>query len=192
MPAMRHLAAVAAVVGGLMWTATVVMTALRPVGTSWMYRSTLDLHPTILVAFVLMASAATKLAWDFGASRLARAGTMGSWIAVALLSVNVAFVLATGDDAPVWLTHYASFLAMALGLGLLGLAVLRRRAAPKVVAIAMVVPLFLMPLGQMQDDRALLWAPVGLASIALALVLASRHMQLVQSPKSGRDFVHRA
>ncbi|MGH2451890.1 MAG: hypothetical protein ACRDGE_11615 [Candidatus Limnocylindria bacterium] len=167
MPAVREFAAGAAVVGGLIWIATVVMTALRPIGLAGAHRSTLDLHPTILVAFVLMALAATKLASELGASRLAWAGAVGSWIAVALFSVNVAVVLATGDDASVWLTHYSSFFLMALGLGLLGVAVLRRRAAPASLAIAMIAPPILMPLGQMQDDRVLLWLPLGLASIAL-------------------------
>lgn len=173
MPAVRQFAAGAAVIGGLIWIATVVMTAARPIGVAGAHRSTLDLHPTILIAFALMAFAGTSLASEIGASRVAWVGAVVSWMAAALFSVNVAFVLATGDDTPVWPTHYLSFFLMALGLGLLGLAVLRRRAAPAVLAIAMIVPLFLMSFGQMQDDRVLLWLPVGLASLAIGAVLAS-------------------
>lgn len=171
---MRDFAAGAAIVGGLVWISTVVITALRPIGHVGAARSTLDLHPTILVAFVLMAWSATALASNLRPSRTAWGGAAASWLAVVLFSVNVAVVLATGDDAPVWLTHYSAFLFMELGMTLLGLAVLRRRAAPVIAAIAMIAPLVVMPLGNMQDDRVLLWLPLGLASLALGIVLVSR------------------
>ena len=154
---MRKIAAAAAIGGGLIWMTTVVITALRPIGYQGAHRSTLDLHPLILVAFVLMAWSATALAQDLQPSRLARAGAVASWIAVALFSVNVAVVLATGDDAPVWPTHYAAFFFIALGMSLLAVAALRLGALPVAATIAMIVAPLPMPLGNMQDDSVLLW-----------------------------------
>jgi hypothetical protein len=158
----------------LIWISTVLITALRPLGYSGAARSTLDLHPVILVSFVLVASTATAFASDLGSSRLAWAGAATSWIAVALFSVNVAVVLATGDDAPVWPTHYSSFFLMALGTGLVGAAALRLRAIPAAVAIAMIAPALPMPFGNMQDDRVLLWLPLGVAWIVLGVVMRPR------------------
>lgn len=169
---MRKFAAAAAIVGGLIWVSTVVITALRPIGHAGAARSTLDLHPTILMAFVLMAWAASTLASDLQPSRLARAGAVVSWIAVALFNVNVAVVLATGDDAPVWLTHYSAFFFIAAGMSLLGVAALRLGALPLAAAIAMIIAPLPMPLGNMQDDRVLLWLPLGVGSLALGLAMA--------------------
>lgn len=169
--AMRDFAAGAAIVGGLIWMTTVVMTALRPLGHFGAHRSTLDLHPTILVAFVLMAWAATTLASELRPSRLAWAGAAASWIAVALFSLNVAVVLATGDDAPVWPTHYSSFFLMALSISLLGVATLRRRAVPAAYAITMIGPVVLMPFGNAQDDRVVLWLPLGVGAIACGITV---------------------
>ncbi|MEX2046882.1 MAG: hypothetical protein WEE03_06940 [Chloroflexota bacterium] len=171
---MRRVAAAAAIVGGLIWCATVLITALRPAGYAGSYRSTLDLHPTILVAFALIALAATILASDLQPSRLAWVATGICWIGLALLSVNVAFVIATGDDAPVWPTHYGAFFAMALGLAFLGIAALRCRAIRAVAGILMIVPPLVMPAGNMQDDRVLLWLPLGAAALALGTVLVRR------------------
>ena len=81
---MRKLAAAAAIVGGLIWVSSVVITALRPIGHSGVARSTLDLDPVILVAFVLMAWSATALASDLQPSRVAWTGAAVSWIGVAL------------------------------------------------------------------------------------------------------------
>lgn len=169
---MRRVAAVAAIVGGLIWCATVLITALRPAAGS--YRSTLDLHPTILVAFALIALAATILASDLQPSRLAWGAAAVCWVGCALFSVNVAFILATGDDAPVWPTHYGAFFAMAFGLALLGIAAFRRRAVPAVAGILMIVPPLVMPAGSGQDDRVLLWLPLGAAALALGTVLVRR------------------
>lgn len=94
-----------------------------------------------------MAWSTTALASDLRPSRLAWTGVGVSWIAVALFSVNVAVVLATGDDAPVWPTHYAAFFFMALGVSLLGVAALRARALPLAVGVAMIVAPLPMPLG---------------------------------------------
>lgn len=170
---MRNVATGAAIIGGLVWITTVLMTALRPVGQPGAYRSTLDLHPTILVAFVLMAWAATSLALRLQPSIIAWAGSAVSWLAVALFSVNVAVLLATGDDAPVWRTHYSAFFSMALGMALLGFAALRKRVIPVIAAIVMIAPPLLMPVGNNQDHRVLLWLTLGLASVALGIVLAS-------------------
>lgn len=170
---MRNVATGAAIIGGLVWITTVLITALRPVGQPGAHRSTLDLHPTILVAFVLMAWAATSLALSLRPSLIAWAGSAVSWIAVALFSVNVAVVLATGDDAPVWLTHYSAFFLISLGMALLGFSALRKRVISVIAAIVMIAPPLLMPLGNMQDHRVLLWLPLGPASVALGIVLAS-------------------
>ena len=172
MPWVRQLAAATAIAGGLIWISTVVMTALRPIGHSGAARSTLDLHPTILVAFVLMAWSATGLASDLRPSRLAWTGAAVSWIAVALFSVNVAVVLATGDYAPVWLTHYSAFFLMALGMSLLGVAALRLRALSLAPVIAMTIAPLPTPLGNMQDDRVLLWLPLGVGSLAVGIAIA--------------------
>ena len=168
---MRKLAAAAAIVGGLIWVSSVVITALRPIGHSGVARSTLDLDPVILVAFVLMAWSATALASDLQPSRVAWTGAAVSWIAVALLGVNVAVVLATGDDAPVWPTHYAAFFFMALGMSLLGVAALRVRALPLAAGIAMIVAPLPMPLGNMQNDSVLLWLPLGVGSLAAGIAM---------------------
>lgn len=164
-------AAAAAIAGGLIWIATVVITASRPIGTAGAHRSTLDLHPTILVAFVLMASAASACASRLRPGRLGWTGAAVCWIGVALFTVNVAFVLATGDDAQVWLTHYAGFFLMALGISLVGVAGLLARALPLAAGIAMVVAPLVMPLGNGQDARVLLWLPLGLASLALGVAM---------------------
>jgi heme exporter protein D len=169
----HRLAVAAALVGGAVWTATVLLTALRPVGSSGAARSTLDLHPTILVSFVLMASSATAFASYLRPSKVAWAGIAASWLAVALFSVNVAVVVGTGDDAPVWPTHYASFFFMALAMALLGIAGLQHRAVPAAAAFAMIPPPMLMPFGNMQDGRVMLWLPLGIASLALAILLIS-------------------
>lgn len=168
----RQFAAAPAITGGLIWISTVLMTALRPIGYSGAARSTVDLHPTILVAFVLMAWSVTALASDLRPSRLAWMGAAASWIAVALFSVNVAVVLATGDDAPVWPTHYSAFFLMALGTSLLGVAALRLRALPLAAVIAMIIAPLPMPLGNMQDDRVLLWLPLGVGSLAVGIAIA--------------------
>jgi hypothetical protein len=113
---------------------TVVILALRPLGSAGAARSSLDLHPVILVAFFLMASSATAFARDLTSSRLAwtrRGNIVDSRRAV---SVNVGFVLATVDDASVWPTHYSAFFFMALGFALVGIAGLRRRAAHAIAA----------------------------------------------------------
>lgn len=172
-----RLAAAAAIVAGLIWVATIVITALRPIGYPGAHRSTLDLHPLILVAFVLMAWSTTALASDLRPSRLAWTGVGVSWIAVALFSVNVAVVLATGDDAPVWPTHYAAFFFMAVSMSLLGVAALRARALPLAAGIAMIVAPLPMPLGNMQDDRVLLWLPLGVGALALGIARSfARHL----------------
>ena len=158
--------------GGLIWVTTVLITALRPVGHPGAARSTLDLHPMILVSFVLMAWALTALASSRLKSRLAFVGAGLSWIAVALFSVNVAVILVTGDDAPVWPTHYSSFFLMAVSLALLGLTALRLRALPLATAIAMTVAPLAMPFGNMQDHRVLLWLPLGFGSIAAGIGMA--------------------
>lgn len=162
-------AAAAALVGGIIWIATVIITALRPDGIGGAYRSTLDLHPMILVSFVLMASAASAFASRLRPGRLGWAGAAVCWIGVALFTVNVAFVLATGDDAPVWLTHYAGFFLMALGISLVGMAGLLARALPLAAGVAMIVAPLVMPLGNGQDARVLLWLPLGIASLALGV-----------------------
>lgn len=173
---MRELAGTAAIVGGLIWMTTVIQTALRPEGVPGWHRSTLDLHPLMLVAFVLIASAATKLASDLRPGRLAWAGAAVTWLGVAVFSVNVAFILATGDDRVVWPTHYGGFFVVALGLAVLGLAALRRRVIAAGLAAVMLAPPVLMPFGNAQDERVLLWLPLGFASVTLGIaVLARRH-----------------
>lgn len=161
--------AAAAIVGGLIWMATVFITALRPIGIGGAYRSTLDLHPMILVSFILMASAASACASRLRLGRLGWTGAAVCWIGVAVFTVNVAFVLATGDDAPVWLTHYAGFFLMAVGISLVGVAGLLARALPLAAGVAMVVAPLVMPLGNGQDARVLLWLPLGIASLALGV-----------------------
>lgn len=91
-----------------------------------------------------------------------------------LFSVNVGVVLATGDDAPVWLTHYSAFFFMALGVALLGIAAVRRGALPAIAGTLMIVPPLVMPIGNMQDHRVLLWLPLGLASLTLGAILVKR------------------
>jgi hypothetical protein len=65
----------------------------------------------------------------------------------------------------VWPTHSSAFFFMALGFVLVGIAGLRRRAAPAIAAILMIVPPLVMPIGNLQDHRVLLWLPLGLASL---------------------------
>ena len=166
--------ATGAALGGVIWIGTVVITAMRSEGAYGSYRSTLDLHPLVLVAFVLMAAAATRLASEMGPSGLAWSGAATVWIGVALFSVNVAFILATGDDAPAWPTHYAGFFLMAVGIALVGVAALRRKTTSPALAVPMIAAPVIMPLGNAQDDRVLLWLPLGLASLAMGLVLVAR------------------
>ncbi len=111
----RLLIAAAATLGGLIWSWTVITTALRPVGVPGAHRSTLDLHPTILVAFILIGVAATALAGWILKSRLAWAGATLVWLGALVFAINVAFVLTTGDDAPVWPTHYLGIFVVASG-----------------------------------------------------------------------------
>lgn len=171
---MRAFAVAGAALGGVIWIVTVVITAMRSEAAYGGYRSTLDLHPLMLVAFVFMAAAATRLASEMCPSGLASSGAATAWIGVALFSVNVAFILATGDDAPVWPTHYAGFFLLALGIALVGVAALRRGTTSPALAVPMIAAPVMMPLGNAQDDRVLLWLPLGLASLAMGLVLVSR------------------
>ena len=172
--AVRLLTAAAATLGGLIWSWTVITTALRPVGVPGAHRSTLDLHPTILVAFILIGIAATTLAGWSLKSRLAWTGATLVWLGALVFAINVAFVLTTGDDAPVWPTHYLGIFVVALGSTILGTAILRARAMPTAIALVLIAAAPILPFSQMQDARVLLWLPLGGGWLALGLLLARR------------------
>ena len=89
------------------------------------------------------------------------------WLGVVLFGVNVAFILATGDDGPVWPTHYSSILLVALGTTLLGVGLNRAGAVRSGAAALTVLATGVLPFSQMQDARVLLWLPLGLAWLAL-------------------------
>ncbi len=169
------LTGIAATLGGLIWSWTVIVTALRPVGVAGAHRSTLDLHPTILVSFVLLGVAATALARSTLKRRSAWTGAALVWLGTMMFSVNVAFVLATGDDAPVWPTHYLGIFIVALGSSLLGVAILRSRVMPAAVGLLMIAALLVLPLSQMQDSRVWLWLPLGVAWLLVGLLSVQRH-----------------
>ena len=170
----RLLIGIAAILGGLIWSATVILTALRPVGVPGAHRSTLDLHPTILVSFILMGIAGTALTRIGPKTLPVRSGVALLWLGVMMFSVNVAFILATGDDAPVWPTHYLSILCVALGTSILGIVISRARTVPSWVGMVMVAASAVLPFSHMQDWRVLLWLPLGMGWLAVGLLMRWR------------------
>ena len=170
----RLLTAAAATLGGIIWSWTVITTALRPVGVPGAHRSTLDLHPTILVAFILMGVAATALAGWRLKSRLAWTGATLVWLGALVFAINVAFVLTTGDDAPVWPTHYLGIFVVGLGSTIVGVAILRARVMPAAVALVLIAAAPILLFSQMQNARVLLWLPLGGGWLAVGLLLAWR------------------
>ncbi len=161
---------VAAMLGSVIWFWTVIVTALRPVGVPGAHRSTLDLHPTILVSFVLMGAAAIAMAaWKLK-SKLAWAAVIVIWLGVLIFSVNVAFVIVTGDDAPVWPTHYLGIFVVALGSSILGTTLVRTRTMSVAVSLIFIAAVLVLPLSQMQDRRVLLWLPLGVAWLVVGLI----------------------
>lgn len=170
----RLLTAAAATLGSLIWLWTVITTALRPTGVPGAHRSTLDLHPTILVSFILIGIAAAALAGWSLKSRLAWTGATLVWLGALVFAINVAFVLTTGDDAPVWPTHYLGIFVVALGSTTLGAAILRARAMPTAVALALIAAAPILLFSQMQNARVLLWLPLGGGWLAVGLLMAWR------------------
>ncbi len=145
--------ALAASLGGFVWSWTVIITALRPAGVPGAHRSTLDLHPTILVAFILMGAATNAIAaWKIR-SRPARTAAMFVWFGTLIFAVNVTFILTTGDDAPVWPTHYLGIFVVALGSSILGPAMARASTASLVIPILLIAAVLVLPFSQMQDAR---------------------------------------
>lgn len=105
---------VAAMLGRVIWSWTVITTALWPIGVLGAHRSTLGLHPTILLSFFMIGTAATAMvAWKLTSKAAWIASTVNR-LGVLIFVVNVAFVLTTGDDAPVWPTHYLGIFAVPL------------------------------------------------------------------------------
>ena len=166
---MSRLASIAAMIGGLIWAAAVVATALRPSGVPAAFRPTVDLYPTELVSFILMAMATTALAASLARGRLARAAVILVWLGAAVFSVNVAFVITTGTDRDVWVTDYIGKFLVFIGSGVLGVALLRRGLVPVGVAILMLVTAVISPMTNDQDERVLLWLPLGLGWVAVGV-----------------------
>ncbi len=168
------LAAVPATLGGLIWSWTVITTALRPVGVPGAHRSTLDLHPTILVSFILFGVAATMLAGWFLKSRGAWTGATLVWLGALIFAVNVAFVLMTGDDAPVWPTHYLGIFVVGLGSSILGAAIFRAKVMPTAVTLVLIAAAPILLFSQMQTSRVLLWLPLGVGWLAVGFLMTRR------------------
>ncbi len=179
------LAAAAATLGGLIWSWTVITTALRPVGVPGAHRSTLDLHPTILVSFILIGVAATVLAGWILKRRLAWTGAALVWLGALIFAINVAFVLTTGDDAPVWPTHYLGIFVVALGSAIVGTAIFRARAMPAAVALVLIAAAPILSFSQMQNSRVLLWLPLGVGWLAVGLLMAWRRRE--RAPDRGTN-----
>jgi hypothetical protein len=159
------------------------MTALRPVGVPGAHRSTLDLHPIILVSFILMGIAASFIAKVVQKSWILRSGLSLVWLGAFLFSINVMFILATGDDAPVWVTHYSSIFFVALGTAFLGIALFRTGDLQGTIAIVMILATVALFFSQMQDSRVLFWLPLGIAWFLIGLV-GSRRTRLKEVPNS--------
>jgi hypothetical protein len=80
------------------------------------------------------------------------------------------FILATGDDAPVWPTHYLSILCVALGTSILGFVLSRARTVPPWVGVMTVAASAVLPFSHMQDWRVLFWLPLGMGWLAVGLL----------------------
>ncbi len=169
---MRPLLVALAGLGGALWTWTVVRIAVRPWDAALGYRPTLDLHPTMLASFVLIALAATL--WTRARGRLGVAAIAVAWFGVVLMAVNVAFIITYETDEVVWPTHYFAIFLVALATTLLGAAALRERSVHPGVAMLMLAAGPAALFANVQDDRIWLLLPLGASWLGVAGALAAQ------------------
>lgn len=177
----------ATVVGGALWVANSVWTALLPEGC---IAAECDLPgremrdsgagaPFLLASILLIAIAAVGLVRRARASgtfpRWGRAGSIAAAVGLGLILLGLLTqTLLFGDDSP-YMPYFVipGLLALVVGLLLVGVGVLRTGILPRWASIALVVGTAFMLGFNDQDARAWLAVPFGLAWILVGVALWS-------------------
>ena len=183
-----HWSGPAAMLGGALWTAGAIITALKPEGCigaecdlpgrSMREGGAVDAIVFIAGVLLIALGAAAVVVRARGAGRLGTLGRVGLLVGIAgaalLLIAGLVQAIFFGGDFPYMpLFVLPGGLALVVGFLLLGIAILRARVLPRWAGALLVIGALAMLGFNDQNARALLAIPFGIAWIAIGHALGS-------------------
>ena len=178
----------AAIMGGALWIAGAVITALKPEGCigdecylpgrSMREGSALDAGLSIAGVLLIALGAAAVVSRARASGRLGAWGSVGlivglAGVAVLLIAALVQALFYGGDFPYMPLFVLPGGLALVLGFLLLGIAVLRARVLARWAGVLLVIGALAMLGFNDQNAQALLAIPFGIAWVAIGFALRS-------------------
>lgn len=181
--------AVAAILGGILWIVSSIITASKPRGCIGLecdvsaMRDSSDVTPFLLLALLLTAVGLAGVAirarntGRFG--RLTRAGVALYVFGVALLILGMGL---TAISEAFWILMLPAGLALVTGLTLTGIATLRTGVLPRWAALLLIVGSLAMLFFNDQTAEALMAIPFGIGWVAVGYALWSGRGEALQHP----------
>ncbi len=181
--------AVAAMLGGILWIVSALITASKPRGCIGLecdvsaMRDSSDVTPFLLLALLLTAVGLAGVALyakntgRFG--RLAQAGVALYVVGVGLLVLGMGL---TAISEAFWILMLPAGLALVIGLTLTGIATLRTGVLPRWAALLLILGSLAMLFFNDQNAQALMAIPFGIGWVAVGYALWSGRGETLQRP----------